>query len=138
MKGKYNMNTKGKIDFTKTDNIQFIEEVASEISKEDKKIFSRLHSAPIRNQICEGAFEVRKQQTGSPIPFNGSYIQGRWNVGGKSMSRPTKTCYDCKNACWDSVPYGSTTATMFGGCDKEDEMTEEEAERFGETEDCPF
>lgn len=44
------------------------------------------------------------------------------------MSRPTKTCYDCKNACWDSVPYGSTTATMFGGCDKEDEMTEEEAE----------
>ena len=27
------MNTKGKIDFTKTDNIQFIEEVASEISK---------------------------------------------------------------------------------------------------------
>ena len=30
------MNTKGKIDFTKTDNIQFIEEVASEISKEDK------------------------------------------------------------------------------------------------------
>lgn len=56
----------------------------------------------------------------------------------KSMSRPTKTCYDCKNACWDSAPYGSTTATMFGGCDKEDEMTEEEAERFGETEDCPF
>ncbi len=48
----------------------------------------------------------------------------------KNMSRPTKTCYDCKNACWDSVPYGSTTATMFGGCDKEDEMTEEEAERF--------
>ena len=38
----------------------------------------------------------------------------------------------------DFVPYGSTTATMFGGCDKEDEMTEEEAERFGETEDCPF
>ena len=37
MKGKYNMNNKrGKIDFTKTDNIQFIEEVASEISKEDK------------------------------------------------------------------------------------------------------
>lgn len=36
MKGKYNMNTKGKIDFTKTDNIQFIEKVASEISKEDK------------------------------------------------------------------------------------------------------
>lgn len=68
----------------------------------------------------------------------GSYIQGCWNVGGKRMSRPTKTCYDCKNACWDSVPYGSTTATMFGGCDKEDEMTEEEAERFGETEDCPF
>ena len=33
---KYNMNTKGKIDFTKTDNIQFIEEVAREISKEDK------------------------------------------------------------------------------------------------------
>lgn len=30
------MNTKGKIDFTKTDNIQFIEEVAKEISKEDK------------------------------------------------------------------------------------------------------
>lgn len=30
------MNTKGKIDFTKTDNIQFIEEVAREISKEDK------------------------------------------------------------------------------------------------------
>lgn len=30
------MNTKGKIDFTKTNNIQFIEEVASEISKEDK------------------------------------------------------------------------------------------------------
>ena len=29
MKGKYNMNTKGKIDFTKTDNIQFIEEVAT-------------------------------------------------------------------------------------------------------------
>lgn len=36
MKGKYNMNTKGKIDFTKTDNIQFIEEVAREISKEDR------------------------------------------------------------------------------------------------------
>ena len=33
---KYNMNTKGKIDFTKTNNIQFIEEVAREISKEDK------------------------------------------------------------------------------------------------------
>jgi hypothetical protein len=78
------------------------------------------------------------KQKESPIPFNGSYIQGCWNVGGKRMSRPTKTCYDCKNACWDSVPYGSTTATMFGGCDKEDEMTEEEAERFGETEDCPF
>lgn len=31
------MNTKGKIDFTKTDNIQFIEDVAREISKEDKK-----------------------------------------------------------------------------------------------------
>lgn len=76
---KYNMNTKGKIDFTKTDNIQFIEEVAREISKEDKN--------------------------------------WQWE---------------------DSVPYGSTTATMFGGCDKEDEMTEEEAERFGETEDCPF
>ena len=30
------MNTKGKIDFTKTDNIQFIEEVAREISKEDR------------------------------------------------------------------------------------------------------
>lgn len=28
------MNTKGKIDFTKTDNIQFIEEVASEITYE--------------------------------------------------------------------------------------------------------
>lgn len=81
---------------------------------------------------------VGGEKTGSPIPFNGSYIQGCWNVGGKRMSRPTKTCYDCKNACWDSVPYGSTTATMFGGCDKEDEMTEEEAERFGETEDCPF
>nr|DAP86368.1 MAG TPA: hypothetical protein [Caudoviricetes sp.] len=27
---------------------------------------------------------------------------------------------------------------MFGGCDKEDDMTEEEAERFGEEEDCPF
>ena len=26
------MNTKGKIDFTKTDNIQFIEEVASDTS----------------------------------------------------------------------------------------------------------
>lgn len=62
-----------------------------------------------------------------------------WNTRKeKNMSRPTKTCYDCKNACWDSVPYGSTTATMFGGCDKKDEMTEEEAERFGETEDCPF
>lgn len=33
---KYNMNTKGKIDFTKKDNIQFIKEVAREISKEDK------------------------------------------------------------------------------------------------------
>lgn len=106
------MNTKGKIDFTKTDNIQFIEEVAREISKEDRdwqwearkikqhslllwwellegsgqegfriqrgnerqhdccyadtsenrhKIFSRLHSASIRNQIREGAFEVREQ-----------------------------------------------------------------------------
>lgn len=54
------------------------------------------------------------------------------------MSRPTKTCYDCKNAYWDSVPYGSTTATMYGGCDKAEEMTEEEADRFGETEDCPF
>ena len=30
------MITKGKIDFTKTDNIQFIKEVAREISKEDK------------------------------------------------------------------------------------------------------
>ena len=30
------MNTKRKIDFTKTENIQFIEEVAREISKEDK------------------------------------------------------------------------------------------------------
>lgn len=30
---KYNMNTKGKIDFTKTDNIQFIEEVGSRILK---------------------------------------------------------------------------------------------------------
>lgn len=55
----------------------------------------------------------------------------------KSMTQRIEG-YDCKNACWDSVPYGSTTATMFGGCDKEDEMTEEEAERFGETEDCPF
>lgn len=54
------MNTKGKIDFTKTDNIQFIEEVASEISKEDEN----------------------------------------WQ--------------------WEA------------------KMTEEEAERFGETEDCPF
>ena len=38
------------------------------------------------------------------------------------MSGPTKTCYDCKNAYWDSVPYGSTTATMFGGCDKAEEI----------------
>lgn len=37
MKGKYNMNTKGKIDFTKTDNIQFIEEVASENMTKLKK-----------------------------------------------------------------------------------------------------
>lgn len=36
------MNTKGKIDFTKTDNIQFIEEVASEISKEDKSMTQRI------------------------------------------------------------------------------------------------
>lgn len=94
------------------------------------------HRSEIR--FVKGRLKFGKQQTGSPIPFNGSYIQGCWNVGGKRMSRPTKTCYDCKNACWDSVPYGSTTATMFGGCDKAEEMTEEEAERFGETEDCPF
>lgn len=36
MKGKYNMNTKGKIDFTKTRNMEFIEQVAKEISEEDK------------------------------------------------------------------------------------------------------
>lgn len=110
--------------------------------QEDGMCFLTGEVIPTPERTCDtkvmGAFEVRKQQTGSPIPFNGSYIQGCWNVGGKRMSRPTKTCYDCKNACWDSVPYGSTTATMFGGCDKEDEMTEEEAERFGETEDCPF
>ena len=36
MKGKYNMNAKEKIDFTKTDSIQLIEEATREISKEDK------------------------------------------------------------------------------------------------------
>jgi hypothetical protein len=35
------------------------------------------------------------------------------------------------------VPYGSTTATMFGGCDKAEEMTEEEADRFGENRRLP-
>lgn len=30
------MNTKGKIDFTKTRNMEFIEQVAKEISEEDK------------------------------------------------------------------------------------------------------
>lgn len=30
------MNTKGKIDFTKTKNMEFIEQVAKEISEEDK------------------------------------------------------------------------------------------------------
>lgn len=42
------MNTKGKIDFTKTDNIQFIEEVASEISKEDKKSMK-----PVKNNDAD-------------------------------------------------------------------------------------
>lgn len=56
----------------------------ADTSENRHKIFSRLHSASIRNQIREGAFEVREQQTSSPIPFNGCYIQGRRNVKEKN------------------------------------------------------
>lgn len=42
MKGKYNMNAKEKIDFTKADSIQLIEEATREISKEDKSMTQRI------------------------------------------------------------------------------------------------
>lgn len=37
-----------------------------------------------------------------------------------------KCCENCKYAIYDSVPYGSTSASMLSGCKKEDEVTEEE------------
>ena len=37
-----------------------------------------------------------------------------------------KCCETCKNAIYDSVPYGSTSADYLSGCKCEDEVTEEE------------
>jgi len=39
-----------------------------------------------------------------------------------------KCCENCKNAVYDSVPYGSTSADYLSGCRYEDEVTEDEAE----------
>ena len=39
-----------------------------------------------------------------------------------------KCCESCKYAIYDSVPYGSTSAEYLSGCQKEDEVTEEEYE----------
>lgn len=37
-----------------------------------------------------------------------------------------KCCENCRNAQYDSVPYGSTNVDYLSGCQKEDEVTEEE------------
>lgn len=37
-----------------------------------------------------------------------------------------KCCENCKNAIYDSVPYGSTSTEYLSGCQCEDEVTEEE------------
>ena len=37
-----------------------------------------------------------------------------------------KCCETCKNAIYDSVPYGSTSADYLSGCKCEDEVTEDE------------
>lgn len=39
-----------------------------------------------------------------------------------------KCCENCKYAIYDSVPYGSTSANYLSGCQKEDEVSEQEAE----------
>lgn len=42
------------------------------------------------------------------------------------MNKLTKICDTCQYANFDSVPYGSSSASIFGICDKEDEITDEE------------
>lgn len=39
-----------------------------------------------------------------------------------------KCCENCRWAIYDSVPYGSTSVDYLSGCEKEDEITEEELE----------
>lgn len=54
------------------------------------------------------------------------------------MNKLTKICDTCQYANFDSVPYGSSSASILGICDKEDEMTDEEYKIFGSEVDCPF
>lgn len=39
-----------------------------------------------------------------------------------------KCCENCIYAMYDSVPYGSTSASYLSGCKKEDEVSESELE----------
>lgn len=39
-----------------------------------------------------------------------------------------KCCENCRWAIYDSVPYGATSVDYLSGCEKEDEVTEEELE----------
>lgn len=39
-----------------------------------------------------------------------------------------KCCENCRWAIYDLVPYGATSVDYLSGCEKEDEVTEEELE----------
>lgn len=41
-----------------------------------------------------------------------------------------KCCENCRFAIYDSVPYGSTSADMLSGCEKEDYMTGERIDQM--------
>ena len=43
-----------------------------------------------------------------------------------------KCCENCRFAIYDSVPYGSTSTDYLSGCQKEDLVTEDEAENIVE------
>ena len=41
-----------------------------------------------------------------------------------------ETCENCVNAVYDSAPYGSTSAEYLSGCEYEDKLTDEQAEKY--------
>lgn len=97
MKGKYNMNTKGKIDFTKTDNIQFIEEVASEISKEDKNWQWEAREIKQHSLLLWWEYLEDEKQEGFRIEYDEAeevfsseirFVKGRLKFGNSKQAAP--------------------------------------------------